>query len=790
MLLLHFGFLKSQCNPVFRYMLQQPPSPPDSSYNMKLGTGTASPGNNSPILYCVQSKIIDFGIHCQLIFHIWNGSQWISLKETRVGAEYNKFEITMWGNRIIGWGKIRRIDNLIAPSGKYFAAIEYKNGQWDTLAGGTFEDKQAYKRLEFYSTKNDLYFSYEDPLIKQNSKGYMYKYNTSNSKFEKIADLKGGFFFVCAGKNKLLITSALSINGRSIKTFAYIEGDSIKLPYDSVSPQAFNYFIDKTNDHVYSMNFLMDKDSTYIEELLEHGKITRNTSHGLKLKRGGTSWPFVSNGIIYGQRDIENVEWASILCPNQHRWIQLHPIKEKWMVYNISETGIYIYDNDNNKVMELISGSSIKGRAYFDTDSNCILNNYSDPYFANQFISASSDNFKTTVMTDDSGNYELFVADDSIILKTSGIFSNCFDTSLFIEADTICNISHKLPLFYDLKATLLSGFNARWNSVTYYKAIVENNGPPVDSAYFEFKFDSKLKVLATQNPGITFINDSMAGGQIKNLTYYEKRMVYVEVWIDSAKTKPDSVVCNRFSAYPYKNDSNPLNNTDSVFQRVVYSLDPNYKDCNILEIPELTSSRIEYFIGFQNEGNDDAYDVVIIDTLSPQLIADSVRILQASHPYTMSLVGQVLTITFSNIYLKPKNQDEANSQGSIKFAIYTKNNLVKGDFISNKAYIYFDLNPPVITDAAIVRVPKDPGSNITTLKNGYGFSAYPNPAGSKIQIKTEMDLSLNIYSVKGELLFSGSTSNGYLEIDISLFPAGLFLIRCGTNSSYFIKLDE
>ena len=106
-------------------------------------------------------------------------------------------------------------------------------------------------------------------------------------------------------------------------------------------------------------------------------------------------------------------------------------------------------------------------------------------------------------------------------------------------------------------------------------------------------------------------------------------------------------------------------------------------------------------IQFQNTGTDTAFNVVLIDTLDPSLNMSSFSILGSSHPYTLEILPMnVLQISFNNILLPDSNVNEMESHGYFSFRIGLMDNLPAGHTISATAVIYFDFNPPIITNTA------------------------------------------------------------------------------------------
>ncbi len=116
-------------------------------------------------------------------------------------------------------------------------------------------------------------------------------------------------------------------------------------------------------------------------------------------------------------------------------------------------------------------------------------------------------------------------------------------------------------------------------------------------------------------------------------------------------------------------------------------------------------SILDYTIRFQNTGTDTAFNIVVIDTLPPDVDVLTFQTGVSSHPYTYSLTGEgLLKFTFSNILLPDSNTNESLSHGLVSFRIKPIQPVYMGQTITNEADIYFDFNPPVRTPPATVVV--------------------------------------------------------------------------------------
>ncbi|ALD21537.1 IPT/TIG domain-containing protein [Hymenobacter sp. DG25A] len=157
-------------------------------------------------------------------------------------------------------------------------------------------------------------------------------------------------------------------------------------------------------------------------------------------------------------------------------------------------------------------------------------------------------------------------------------------------------------------------------------------------------------------------------------------------------------------------------------QAIVDSYDPNDK----LVIPggitdqyyTTRKAPLRYRIRFQNTGNDVAYQVRVVDSLSANLDISTLQLEGASHPYRFELHGKeqpVLTFNFDDIQLPDSSRNMAASQGFIQFSIWPKEGLVDKTLVENYADIYFDYNSAVRTNYTFNRIYDIPATLNTTL---------------------------------------------------------------------------
>ncbi len=233
------------------------------------------------------------------------------------------------------------------------------------------------------------------------------------------------------------------------------------------------------------------------------------------------------------------------------------------------------------------------------------------------------------------------------------------------------------------------------------------------------------------------------------------------------------------------------------------SYDPNEK----LVFPEgITDNHyidndatLSYQINFQNTGTDTAFTVVIRDTLSDMHDITTLQNGISSHPCTFTVYGQgILEWTFDNILLPDSNTNEPASHGFVTFTVKQKT-LTTNDYgthITNKASIYFDFNPPVITnttDLVFWELPLIVTGIPEYIIEDNTVKIYPNPANDILNIESSILIKeLNISDITGKKVFSISDIDNTISIDVNRLNTGMYFINLtdvngNVSVSKFIK---
>jgi len=226
--------------------------------------------------------------------------------------------------------------------------------------------------------------------------------------------------------------------------------------------------------------------------------------------------------------------------------------------------------------------------------------------------------------------------------------------------------------------------------------------------------------------------------------------------------------------------------TDYDCQIITGSYDPNNKEVQPSGISENhyieSNTLLTYRVNFQNTGTDTAFTVVIVDTLSSQHDILSFERGICSHPCEFEIYGNgILVWTFNNILLPDSAANEPESHGFVTYKVRTNemSSAEYGTQIQNNAAIFFDFNPPVITNTTELvfwNLPLLP-QGVPGLPLNLKFSIFPNPATQSFSIDVESTASaIEIFDTNGKAVMEITNYNGE-QIPVSNLSKGLYFVK-------------
>ena len=250
---------------------------------------------------------------------------------------------------------------------------------------------------------------------------------------------------------------------------------------------------------------------------------------------------------------------------------------------------------------------------------------------------------------------------------------------------------------------------ARSNFSTEYILIGYNVGTQsIPTGSISLKKDPRINYTFFSVPPNNISGDSVTWN-FTNLNPFDSIRYVIRIL-----TPPPPIVRNfdtlRFTAsiLPVAGDAYATDNALNMLHLTVASHDPNLKinlHGNAFAKSAVQNGEyINYVIQFQNTGTAEAFDVIVKDSLTNMLQDGTLEMIAASHPFSLILKNKIATWKFSNINLPDSNTNEPASHGYIAFRIKPVDTLVTGNEILNRAAIYFDFNPPVITENDTLRI--------------------------------------------------------------------------------------
>ena len=240
-------------------------------------------------------------------------------------------------------------------------------------------------------------------------------------------------------------------------------------------------------------------------------------------------------------------------------------------------------------------------------------------------------------------------------------------------------------------------------------------------------------------------------------------------------------------------DANSDNNTAELKDIVVGSYDPNDIQVNLAQInPTQVANEIEleYLIRFQNTGNYEADRVVVHNKITEGLNLGSINSIRTSHPMSIERsANRELAFVFDNIQLPDSTSNEAESHGFITYRVKVDPSLVLGDTIPNQAAIFFDFNPPIITNIATTTVDDFVRTRNITAPNT-SLHVWPNPVakGGRIQISTEEAETgrLLVFDGMGRCLQTHESFNAVSdELSTAGLPKGQYYLVLETEDRWY-----
>ncbi|WP_051229643.1 FG-GAP repeat domain-containing protein [Psychroserpens burtonensis] len=478
-------------------------------------------------------------------------------------------------------------------------------------------------------------------------------------------------------------------------------------------------------------------------------------------------------------------------------------------IENYWPLSIFITDMDNDGDKDILSSSRGSDKIFWHDNIGIVSNEISGYVRLNttndecSSVNLGVSNLMvTTVMEDVSystytldneftGFYQIFVGSGEFTTSISSSipnyyvsnpnsFSSTFDNvgglnSIDFCIEPIATVTDLEIAIYPAIIDPRPGFN------TWYLVVYRNIGTTNLSGDVIFEFDeSKLQLLQT-NQTIASQTSNTLVFDFVDLIPFETRTIFLKFNVLPPPTNNNGDELSATATInPVSGDETEEDNVFTLDQTLIGSYDPN--DITVLEgdqiLLEDADKHLHYLIRFQNTGTASAINVRVENVLDDKLDWTTMQLESLSHDGRVEIIDQTdVSFIFNNINLADSTSDEPNSHGFIAYKIKPKDDVVLGDVFSSTAAIYFDFNPPIITNTVTTEIVET--LSVDDFESNL-FSVYPNPTNSELTVNSTYGFdSLTIIDINGRILNMVSNKNRELNMFINVedFANGIYFLK-------------
>lgn len=377
-----------------------------------------------------------------------------------------------------------------------------------------------------------------------------------------------------------------------------------------------------------------------------------------------------------------------------------------------------------------VSCKSLPIKFYFDNNSNCIFD--TGDYFNKSTIAVAVDSNGLRIDTVSCTSGFFYNVREATLgsvytftpISYSGGLSVSCPSAGYIS-DTILSGIYPNPVkYFGLSCSSTSDFDLSINSTAcnamsfaYVVLQINNNSCNLQDATVTYNINPKYRFYYS-SPWRTAISGNTVTWLLPNLAdSTPTKIIKILLHVPGPLLTIGDTVLSSYTVAPFTGDLDTLNNKMVRIDTIRSAYDPNYKEVrpfgNVLPGDELT-----YTIHFENTGNDTAHNIYVLDTLSPLLDVETFSVLSASAVMMVDIqkvgVYQIVKFDFPNIML-PDSSHHGFADGMFTFKIQTKPTVADGTVINNRAGIYFDDNPVVMTEYCSKKVGLGPLAGPDTM---------------------------------------------------------------------------
>ncbi len=344
------------------------------------------------------------------------------------------------------------------------------------------------------------------------------------------------------------------------------------------------------------------------------------------------------------------------------------------------------------------------------------------------------------------------------------------EASMHVLYGYTCNSTFDFDL-----ATYMSGL-LRFVNTSYLNIMATNNACTGHDGVLTLQLSPKY-TFGSANIAPESVNGNTITWNLENLSGTNASLISVAI-TPAATLTPGDTATSMVSIDPVSGDVNIANNTFVYTDTIRASYDPN--DKTVAPSGYINGGEwLTYTINFENLGNDTAFNIHILDTLSSFLQTATFELLSSSHSVSVNHFEtsdgmHTLRFDFRDIKLAPAD-DPLENKGFVIYKIKANDVLAQEAAIENTAHIFFDINPAVTTNTVVSTT--EPVS-IHQISPEDGVVVYPNPATGKLFVENKLNKfnALTIMNTTGQIVLKQEMKDKVNTVDISGVSAGVYYV--------------
>ena len=460
---------------------------------------------------------------------------------------------------------------------------------------------------------------------------------------------------------------------------------------------------------------------------------------------------------------------------------------------------------------EYVACKVLPVKLFLDINVDCIKEN-TEPYsHASVLIKVDSNGIPVDTISATSGLYYKAYGPLGTIYSFS-IISNAFDASCFSSSilfDTIIATVNTYPIKYlglscssstvfDLVVTDVIPVTGENDEIGNIYA--SNNFCTPINATITLYHSPKYPVLQIVHPTPTAYTSSTITWNVIGLSATSNPLsLYYAIFDYSGSLTPGDTVHSYVTITPTTGDIDAANNSEIIIDTILASCDPNemsVSPAGCIAIDSMT--KLQYTINFTNVGNDTAFNIYVMDTLSNNIDPKSLRIIMASNTMNTYIfsdgINNIVKFDFPQINLL----DSAvcpQCSGAVIFNVNTLPGLPDGATIFNHAGVFFDYNPVVLTNTVENIIGNCTSNSVGGVSSPISsVQMFPNPTTNELTIKMSQNAytSFSVTNSIGQEMIQQPLVLTQTQVDVSALTPGLYYITFrgdnGTRVEKFVKM--